>query len=363
MSEYWVSHKKYFCKYCNIYIADDAPSRRQHEGGLRHKGNVERFVRDLYKTGERRKHDLEEEKREMARIERAANAAFAQDVGAGLVKPGSSSQIKPSEEAGPSKPAQKTDLYANYSTAASLGYTDPDEARLKAEQERRNKEGVIGDWEVVAVAEPAATNVEEATEEAKPDLSSVPAESSLKRPAEGHLDSEDTRQFKLRKKKLGAGLGEIYDPGLIPVKLKKEESTSNDGLADQQSTSSATSLSSSSTPKATAVPKWSSRGWSKHDGASTPSITQTTADSDNTGSLEISAAAQPAEASASPTEPNEDGADANVKAEESEAVTKSEALPVKSEEPESSMTAPPSGGLFKKRRIPAGSAGSRERRG
>ena len=70
MSEYWVSHKKYLCKYCNIYIADDAPSRRQHETGLRHKGNVERFVRGLYKAGEKRKQDLEEEKREIARIEK-----------------------------------------------------------------------------------------------------------------------------------------------------------------------------------------------------------------------------------------------------------------------------------------------------
>ena len=70
MSEYWVSHKKYFCKYCNIYIADDAPSRRQHESGLRHTGNVERFVRGLYKAGEKRKQDQEEEKREMARVER-----------------------------------------------------------------------------------------------------------------------------------------------------------------------------------------------------------------------------------------------------------------------------------------------------
>ena len=69
MSEYWVSHKKYFCKYCDIYITDDAPSRRQHETGLRHKGNRERFVRNLYKQGERRKKDLEEEKREMARVE------------------------------------------------------------------------------------------------------------------------------------------------------------------------------------------------------------------------------------------------------------------------------------------------------
>jgi WW domain-binding protein 4 len=74
MSEYWVSKKKYFCKYCDIYIADDAPSRQQHENGLRHKGNQERFVRGLYKEGERRKKDAEEEKREIARVEQVSSS-------------------------------------------------------------------------------------------------------------------------------------------------------------------------------------------------------------------------------------------------------------------------------------------------
>jgi hypothetical protein len=69
MSEYWVSKKKYFCKYCDVYIADDAPSRNQHEGGMRHQGNKERYVRNLYKTAERKKKDDEEEAREMKRIE------------------------------------------------------------------------------------------------------------------------------------------------------------------------------------------------------------------------------------------------------------------------------------------------------
>lgn len=69
MSEYWVSKKKYFCKYCDIPIADDAPSRQHHENGLKHKGNVERFIRNLYKTSEKKKKDLEEEKRDMARVE------------------------------------------------------------------------------------------------------------------------------------------------------------------------------------------------------------------------------------------------------------------------------------------------------
>lgn len=69
MSEYWVSKKKYYCKYCEIYITDDAPSRQQHENGMRHKGNVERFIRGIYKTGEKQKKDREEEVREMKRVE------------------------------------------------------------------------------------------------------------------------------------------------------------------------------------------------------------------------------------------------------------------------------------------------------
>jgi WW domain-binding protein 4 len=69
MSEYWVSKKRYFCKYCEIYIADDVPSRQQHENGLRHQGNRERFIRNIYKASEKKKKDLEEEKKELARID------------------------------------------------------------------------------------------------------------------------------------------------------------------------------------------------------------------------------------------------------------------------------------------------------
>ena len=76
MSEFWVSKKRYFCKYCDTYIADDVPSRQHHENGFRHKGNVERFVRGLYKAGEKQKKDADEEKREMMRIERVCVQHF-----------------------------------------------------------------------------------------------------------------------------------------------------------------------------------------------------------------------------------------------------------------------------------------------
>lgn len=73
-SDYWVSNKKYFCKYCEIFIADDAPSRTHHENGLRHQGSKERFIRALYKNGEKSRRDAEEEAREMARIDQVQSS-------------------------------------------------------------------------------------------------------------------------------------------------------------------------------------------------------------------------------------------------------------------------------------------------
>ncbi|KAF9464951.1 hypothetical protein BDZ94DRAFT_1254931 [Collybia nuda] len=211
MSEYWVSKKKYFCKYCDIYIADDAPSRQQHENGMRHKGNTERFIRGLYKGSEKRKKDAEEEKRDMARVEQAARAAFAQDVAFGLAKP--TTDPITSTPAAPRKPTPKpSNPFANYSTAASLGYQDND--HYSTEAERRRTQGVVGDWELVAksLAPSPAVDIDSFESE---------VDKRVKRAAETIMDEEDVRQFKLRKKTMTSE--EIYDPGSIPIKLKKEE--------------------------------------------------------------------------------------------------------------------------------------------
>ncbi|KAH7904752.1 hypothetical protein BJ138DRAFT_1235222 [Hygrophoropsis aurantiaca] len=259
MSEYWVSHKKYFCKYCDIYISDDAPSRRQHENGLRHKGNVERFVRGLYKAGEKRKKDQEEEKREMQRIGKAAEAAYAQDVGAGLVKPSGSGSapVASTSKAAPKSQPKPSNPYANYTTAASLGYTDPDAERIKAETERRQTQGVAGNWEVVESS--ASTSREE---------SAQPSEQALdetNRKREAPPDEEDERRFKLRKKTVGVGLGEIYDPGIIPIKLKtKKEEPTEDTKLSTPSAQLADPIVSSD-PIATGVPKWTKIQWKKVD--------------------------------------------------------------------------------------------------
>lgn len=313
MSEYWVSKKKYFCKYCDIYIADDAPSRQQHENGLRHKGNQERFIRSIYKAGEKKKKDDEKERREMARVEQAAQIAFAQDVGAGRAK--LSSAPTPSTSAAPRKPTPKpSNPFTNYSTAKSLGYDDPDAERLAAEAEQRQMQGVAGEWEIVTPSESA------------PPPSS--SDAGVKRSAEA-LEEEESREFKLRKKTMVTGLGQIYDPGVIPIKLKKQEAVEPASLITPPAPS---------TSDATDKPKWAKLQWKQ------------------LGDLE-----EHPEHFTGDAKPEANVADVLPKGEEEQASQSDEPDPaIKSEPDPVSLTESPPSIVFKKRKAPA--AGTRGRR-
>ncbi|KAJ9106114.1 hypothetical protein QFC21_001256 [Naganishia friedmannii] len=176
MSEYWVSKKQYWCQYCKIFIRDDAPSRRQHETGLRHQGNKERFLRDIYKSGERSVREKAEEKKMMAQIEQQAALTHqnAANSSASITAAPTTGSASPSGSSAPTKgklaagQPVNTDKYANYSTAASLGFVDADAIlaeRAKLEREERAKVGQAGTWETVAVIAPQDIDEEEIGEE------------------------------------------------------------------------------------------------------------------------------------------------------------------------------------------------------
>ena len=94
-----------------------------------------------------------------------------------------------------------SDPYANYSTPASLGYTDPD-----AEEEQQRKEaGTPGAWTVVA----------KSTEGEEKEEGGAAGEETKAGEKRGATEAEDVRAFKLRKKTVDVGLGEIYDPAKI----------------------------------------------------------------------------------------------------------------------------------------------------
>lgn len=363
MSEYWVSKKKYFCRYCDVYIADDAPSRSHHENGMRHKGNKERFVKGLYKAGEKKKKDEEEEKREMKNIEAAAQKAYALDVGAGRAGPSGSSLPEPKPKTAAAPPKKPSNPYANYTTAASLGYTDPDAERYQAELERRRTQGVAGDWELLPVAStsnsPPPPPAPDALEDGdlKPSLVADETIAGEKRPAEAVVeDDDDGRAWKLRKKT--AKLGDDYDPGAIPIKIKprvKKEDPNKSESSDNATPTNGAAATNGIVPvtdveksKSTDVPKWTKIEWKKAaiepENVSSPSIfnsTPATTAEDRTPDSNIDPIANKTPAPDSSGTP--------------ESAPKVEAVPVKLEE-----TVPPSGGgggLFKKRKAPVGGAG------
>lgn len=139
-----------------------------------------------------------------------------------------------------------------------MGYQDPDAERLVVEAERRRTQGVAGDWEIITPP-PRSISLSGSPPSSIP--GAIVSASALKREADVPIDEEDNRQFKLRKKTLGSGLGEIYDPGIIPIKLKKPEESATNSLDVAEDV-----------PKPTDAPKWTKVEWKrpgekvKHEG-------------------------------------------------------------------------------------------------
>ncbi|EEB87453.1 hypothetical protein MPER_15190, partial [Moniliophthora perniciosa FA553] len=231
----------------------------------------------------------------------------------------------------------------------SLGYTDPDLERAAAEAVRHREQGVAGDWQIAVPSEqsqPAAS--EEMTSNA---TNASPSNANLKRPAETPVDQEDTRYFKLQKKTLGTGLGQIYDPGIITLKPKKEPIETKEEIQRGKPAEVLTPKLTEEQPKATDAPKWTKLQWKrpgeKEGGVKeSEQISETIQDQDQAGIANK-------EEYDSPPSPT-----VEVKTQVKSLV---KAVPddlVKSEPVEAAVLSS-SSGLFKKRRKPAGTSTGR----
>ena len=219
----------------------------------------------------------------MKRVEQAAQAAYALDIGAGHAAASSSSSaaaVTPKTKPPPPKPS---DPYANYTTAASLGISDPDVDRLIEEAKVRQSEGRAGDWVVVAPSPPplpesGGMSITSAVDGVKSEQEVVVGE--VRKREEDPPDDDDTRRFKVRRKTAAVGLGEIYDPGIIRVKPRVQRDAEGEPTAIQvtvatshQPTASGPILggdilqgstntkAQDTLPKATEMPSWTPREW------------------------------------------------------------------------------------------------------
>lgn len=158
MADVWISRKRWTCKYCQVTINDDPPSRRHHESGMRHKHNVERALRALHRDTDAQRRAEQEKQRTMQQIEQAARRQHAKYDAGHSSRPTSAA---PPLSAAPSKPAPAparrpaawtpSDKMAHYTTADALGLQEdaptyvPPAASLTAE---------IGAWETVTPRAP-----------------------------------------------------------------------------------------------------------------------------------------------------------------------------------------------------------------
>ncbi|KAJ1562751.1 hypothetical protein HK405_008343 [Cladochytrium tenue] len=81
MTERWVSTPKFFCKFCKIYVTDNRISRQSHEIGLKHKGNVERFMRQARKDEDIKAREAQQAHDLLRKIDRMAGAQYIKDTG------------------------------------------------------------------------------------------------------------------------------------------------------------------------------------------------------------------------------------------------------------------------------------------
>ncbi|XP_070168758.1 WW domain-binding protein 4 [Polyergus mexicanus] len=80
MADYWKSQGRKFCDFCKCWIADNKPSIDFHEGGKKHKENVSKRLKEIYKNSAKQAKQNKKFENDIKKMENAAMAAYMKDV-------------------------------------------------------------------------------------------------------------------------------------------------------------------------------------------------------------------------------------------------------------------------------------------
>ncbi|KAL5889685.1 hypothetical protein ACKVWC_004914 [Pyricularia oryzae] len=125
MAEYWKSTPRYWCKHCSMYVRDTKLERTNHEATGKHRGAVERALRDLHRGHEKQEREKERARREIERL----NGVVTGGEGDNKYKSGRSAPPGrgPPQEA--SSSSGKEQRQAQLEQLAGMGVNIPDELR------------------------------------------------------------------------------------------------------------------------------------------------------------------------------------------------------------------------------------------
>ncbi len=155
MADVWISRKKWTCKYCDVTINDDLPSRRHHETGVRHKQNVQKALQDLYRKSDQGRKDAEQTKKQIEQIEALAAASYAKDQAAAGT---SASATAPSATPITSPSAAVSSSKASTGTVSKPTIRRPPSSSAQPEVRDVQPVAEAGQWEQVEQAQPAASS-------------------------------------------------------------------------------------------------------------------------------------------------------------------------------------------------------------
>ncbi|KAG0172366.1 hypothetical protein DFQ28_003865 [Apophysomyces sp. BC1034] len=174
-----------------------------HEGGLAHKNQVERFLRDVYKRGHQEQKQAESVRRELQRIEKAALQTFvSKDIGNESSLPSSSAaaaKIAQNRTAAFSTLPKAPKRSYNYALPPPPDIPEPDLSHLQGREEWAPRSAVAlpGEWQIVKPTPPPES--EAATTESKEGKTTHDQRPEFQDDEEEH-DEEDLRNFKIREK-------------------------------------------------------------------------------------------------------------------------------------------------------------------
>lgn len=173
MSEYWKSTPKYWCDHCKVYVRDTKLEKANHESTGKHKGALEKYLRNIHKDNDREEREKQRAKNEVARLNGSAPSTGSEPVPKATAA--ASSVDKKRQATADERKAQIAQL-------AAMGVAVP-------EQFRRDM-AMAGDWETVRTTRIAKLEAQSKSE--GPDVKPAPGAVGFKRPKpELGIDEEE----------------------------------------------------------------------------------------------------------------------------------------------------------------------------
>ncbi|KAI9202090.1 uncharacterized protein BJ171DRAFT_515657 [Polychytrium aggregatum] len=227
MSEFWVAGKKWWCQYCRLFITDNKISRQTHEGGKKHKENVELYLRDVTKRSEAKRKEEAETRQMLEKIEKAAVKQFVQDAGL------QAAQQAYAHDAARQEPKVYPKIKAETASSSAVFEEEgADEAAAGLDDEGKGKEsvgarkseipehmGIPGEWTIVELPpQAAAADEKDGTEARKRELIDDPNNDDEAGEPESAMVS-----FKVTEKVTRAGILDDEDESGKAVTFKKRK--------------------------------------------------------------------------------------------------------------------------------------------